>query len=204
LKKVFLALGSNIGDREKNIKRAVELLKERIFDIKVANLYRTAPVGVEEQPGALQAHQGQARNAEPRPALRLHVWLAHRARQHGGDSLAAVPHSRQRPAHYGAGAGRPAIGGHQRGGFRAGAHGLRLRALLPRTGAHYLRVRRSAPLCAERSQRRLRTHAAGDFAHCQGGAQIWRVVVHHHAAAGGAGSHHPFAVQHGVLAAADQ
>ncbi len=50
MKKVFLALGSNVGNREENIRRAVELLKEKIFDIKIANLYKTAPVGVEEQP----------------------------------------------------------------------------------------------------------------------------------------------------------
>ncbi len=50
MKKIFLGLGSNVGKREKNIEKAVNLLSEKISNIKVANLYLTKPVGVENQP----------------------------------------------------------------------------------------------------------------------------------------------------------
>ena len=50
LEKVFLALGSNIGDREKNINEALRLLKEKIKDLKVGNIYISKAVGYENQP----------------------------------------------------------------------------------------------------------------------------------------------------------
>ncbi len=48
--KVYLALGSNVGNREENIKKAINLLAEKIKDIKVASFYETEPVGYTEQP----------------------------------------------------------------------------------------------------------------------------------------------------------
>ncbi|NPA52557.1 MAG: 2-amino-4-hydroxy-6-hydroxymethyldihydropteridine diphosphokinase [Aquificae bacterium] len=48
--KVFLALGSNVGDKEKNIYNAVLLLQEKINNVRLANLYTSRPVGVENQP----------------------------------------------------------------------------------------------------------------------------------------------------------
>jgi 2-amino-4-hydroxy-6-hydroxymethyldihydropteridine diphosphokinase len=43
--KYFLGLGSNIGDRIKNLKRAIELLKERNVEIiKSSSIYCTQPV----------------------------------------------------------------------------------------------------------------------------------------------------------------
>lgn len=47
--KVFLALGSNVGNREENIEKAINLLSEKISDIKLANLYETKPVGYMKQ-----------------------------------------------------------------------------------------------------------------------------------------------------------
>ncbi len=47
---VYLGLGSNIGDREENLRAAVSKLAE-IGEIEcVAGLYATAPVGVTDQP----------------------------------------------------------------------------------------------------------------------------------------------------------
>ena len=50
--KVFLGLGSNLGDREKNIKEAVRRLEEsgKARDIKISSLYQTEPEGVKNQP----------------------------------------------------------------------------------------------------------------------------------------------------------
>ena len=43
--KYFLSLGSNVGDRIKNLKRAIELLKERNVEIiKSSSIYYTQPV----------------------------------------------------------------------------------------------------------------------------------------------------------------
>ncbi len=48
--KIYLALGSNVGDRKKNIKKAIDLLSKEIKDVKVASLYETEPVGYINQP----------------------------------------------------------------------------------------------------------------------------------------------------------
>jgi 2-amino-4-hydroxy-6-hydroxymethyldihydropteridine diphosphokinase len=47
---VYLALGSNIGDREENLRRAVELLRESSVSInKVSSIYETEPVDYLDQ-----------------------------------------------------------------------------------------------------------------------------------------------------------
>ena len=47
----FMSLGSNIGDREDNLRKAVNLLKDsgRIYDIRCSSLYETEPVGYADQ-----------------------------------------------------------------------------------------------------------------------------------------------------------
>lgn len=49
--KVYLSLGSNIGDKKANLKEAVRLIKEnpRITDVTISNVYETAPWGYKEQ-----------------------------------------------------------------------------------------------------------------------------------------------------------
>lgn len=49
--KCFMSLGSNIGDREGNLKKAVSLLKDsgKIRDIKASHIYETEPVGYDNQ-----------------------------------------------------------------------------------------------------------------------------------------------------------
>ncbi|MBN2322638.1 MAG: 2-amino-4-hydroxy-6-hydroxymethyldihydropteridine diphosphokinase [Spirochaetes bacterium] len=49
MKGTFLALGSNIGDREKQILRAVSLIKERFGTVEISSLYNTTPVGYADQ-----------------------------------------------------------------------------------------------------------------------------------------------------------
>lgn len=43
---VYLGLGSNLGDRERNIAQALELLGERGRVVAVSSLYETEPVGL--------------------------------------------------------------------------------------------------------------------------------------------------------------
>ena len=53
---VYLALGSNIGDREKNLRQAVRILEEsRINVTKVSSLFETEPVDYLDQPWFLNA-----------------------------------------------------------------------------------------------------------------------------------------------------
>ena len=47
---VYLSLGSNLGDREANLKKAIELLSHRLRVGLVSPIYETEPVGVPEQP----------------------------------------------------------------------------------------------------------------------------------------------------------
>ncbi len=46
----YLCLGSNLGDRERNLARALELLSEKVLIGKVSSVYETEPVGYEQQP----------------------------------------------------------------------------------------------------------------------------------------------------------
>jgi len=48
--KVYLGLGTNMGNRERNLDRALELLSERLRIGKVSSIYETEPVGNIEQP----------------------------------------------------------------------------------------------------------------------------------------------------------
>jgi 2-amino-4-hydroxy-6-hydroxymethyldihydropteridine diphosphokinase len=47
---VYLSLGSNMGDRQSNLDRALELLRQRLRVGQVSSIYDTAPVGNINQP----------------------------------------------------------------------------------------------------------------------------------------------------------
>ena len=47
---VYLSLGSNMGDREASLKKAIELLSHRLRVGLVSSIYETEPVGNTEQP----------------------------------------------------------------------------------------------------------------------------------------------------------
>jgi len=66
---VYLSLGSNIGDREKNLRTAVAALAEANVRVtRVSSLYETEPVDLREQPWFLNcAVQGETET----PALDL-------------------------------------------------------------------------------------------------------------------------------------
>ena len=47
---VYLALGSNIGDRRSYLKNAVEHLRDYLTLLQISSVYETEPVGVTDQP----------------------------------------------------------------------------------------------------------------------------------------------------------
>ena len=49
--KCYMSLGSNMGNREENLRKAVRLLQKsgRISDIKASSIYETEPVGYADQ-----------------------------------------------------------------------------------------------------------------------------------------------------------
>jgi 2-amino-4-hydroxy-6-hydroxymethyldihydropteridine diphosphokinase len=53
--KVYLGLGSNLGERQHNLSKAVELLSPLVQVERVSSLYETEPVGYREQPQFLNA-----------------------------------------------------------------------------------------------------------------------------------------------------
>jgi 2-amino-4-hydroxy-6-hydroxymethyldihydropteridine diphosphokinase len=56
MEKVYLLLGTNIGDLEENLHRAIELIAARKIKInRVSRTYRTKPWGVTDQPDYLNA-----------------------------------------------------------------------------------------------------------------------------------------------------
>lgn len=47
----YIALGSNLGDKEANLKQALQLLQEQGLNVKaVSGFLKTAPYGVTDQP----------------------------------------------------------------------------------------------------------------------------------------------------------
>jgi 2-amino-4-hydroxy-6-hydroxymethyldihydropteridine diphosphokinase len=47
---VYLGLGSNLGDREQNVGRAIDLLAQRVKILETSSLYVTEPVDHKDQP----------------------------------------------------------------------------------------------------------------------------------------------------------
>ena len=69
--RVHLGLGSNLGDRRRNIERAVELLGERMEVERVSRFYETPPMYEERQPPFLNAVCRCASPPAPRDLLRF-------------------------------------------------------------------------------------------------------------------------------------
>ena len=50
MSRIFLSLGSNLGDKEGNIGHAIELLSKKVKILKKSSYYETEPVGYKDQP----------------------------------------------------------------------------------------------------------------------------------------------------------
>ena len=68
--RVFLSLGSNLGDSEAHLRYAIECLAREIGPVvRVSSLYRTAPHGVADQPDYLNAVVQCETSLEPEQVL---------------------------------------------------------------------------------------------------------------------------------------
>lgn len=65
----YLSLGSNLGDRETNIRKALELLAAHARLIRVSSLYETAPIGVTDQNDFINAVALIETDLEPKSLL---------------------------------------------------------------------------------------------------------------------------------------
>jgi len=68
---VYLGMGANLGDREGNLVRAVELLSQWTMLEDLSSLYETDPVGYLDQPRFLNAACALTTTMPPRELLRL-------------------------------------------------------------------------------------------------------------------------------------
>lgn len=58
--RVFLGIGTNLGDRERNLQEARQVLSQRLEILKESSIYQTAPWGYLDQPAFLnQAIEAQ-------------------------------------------------------------------------------------------------------------------------------------------------
>lgn len=69
--KVYLGLGSNLGDRAANLREAIRRLTEKVTIQSVSSLYETEPWGVSDQSAFLNAACGGETNLSPQDLLRF-------------------------------------------------------------------------------------------------------------------------------------
>ncbi|GAB5527142.1 MAG: 2-amino-4-hydroxy-6-hydroxymethyldihydropteridine diphosphokinase [Roseivirga sp.] len=71
MKGIYLLLGTNLGDREKNLSAARNLMKEEAIELKaVSSIYETAAWGIEQQPGFLNQVLEVATDLSPEALLK--------------------------------------------------------------------------------------------------------------------------------------
>jgi len=68
---VAIALGSNLGDREANLRNAASALSEHVQGLRLSSFIETAPVGVGPQPNFLNAAAVGHTSLSPRELLNL-------------------------------------------------------------------------------------------------------------------------------------
>ncbi|MGH2443370.1 MAG: 2-amino-4-hydroxy-6-hydroxymethyldihydropteridine diphosphokinase [Chloroflexota bacterium] len=67
---IYLSMGSNLGDRENNLRSALRDLAPGIGISGVSSVYETAPVGVTDQPPFLNVAVSAKTGLEPQPLLK--------------------------------------------------------------------------------------------------------------------------------------
>jgi 2-amino-4-hydroxy-6-hydroxymethyldihydropteridine diphosphokinase len=68
---VYLGLGSNLGDRQENLDRALEFLSQRLRMGKISSMYDTEPLGDADQPRFLNLVCQASTRLEPLALLAL-------------------------------------------------------------------------------------------------------------------------------------
>lgn len=81
---VFLSLGSNLGRREENIKKALSLLEEKGEILKKSSLYETEPMEIKEQPPFLNMTIKYRTELSPRDLLLFLKDIERRLGRKGG------------------------------------------------------------------------------------------------------------------------
>ena len=66
---MYLSLGANLGDREKNLRMALDLISHRLRLGKTSSLYDTAPIGVDPKQPRFLNMACQVSTMLPPPAL---------------------------------------------------------------------------------------------------------------------------------------
>lgn len=69
--RVYLALGTNLGDRQANLKAAIDALPPAVRVRQVSSIYETPPWGVTDQPAFLNMALRGETDLDPRPLLRM-------------------------------------------------------------------------------------------------------------------------------------
>ncbi|MDQ2743127.1 MAG: 2-amino-4-hydroxy-6-hydroxymethyldihydropteridine diphosphokinase [Chloroflexota bacterium] len=69
--RVYLSLGSNLGDREQNLRAAVAALQQQLEVEAVSSWYETEPVGIIHQPGFLNLALAATTRLDPPELLKL-------------------------------------------------------------------------------------------------------------------------------------
>lgn len=80
LKKVYLALGSNLGERLHNLRKAIFLLPPAVLPLRASFVYETPPWGVEDQPRFLNM---TIETATALPPIELLAYLKAQEKQMG-------------------------------------------------------------------------------------------------------------------------
>jgi len=82
----YLGLGSNLGDRQANLDRALEFLGQRLRIKKVSSIYDSEPVGNIEQPRFLNLVCKVSTNLPPMALLALGKGIENKLGRWGGPS----------------------------------------------------------------------------------------------------------------------
>lgn len=80
LKQIFLALGSNLGNRLQNLQQAIFSLPPEVLPLRASQVYETPPWGIEDQPRFLNM---AIEAATALPPLELLNYLKNREKQMG-------------------------------------------------------------------------------------------------------------------------
>jgi len=88
---VYLALGTNLGDRPANLRAAIGALPPEVKVVAESKIHETPPWGVENQPAFLNMAVKGETGLEPEPLLRhlkqLEIQLGRRRSYHWGPRL---------------------------------------------------------------------------------------------------------------------
>jgi 2-amino-4-hydroxy-6-hydroxymethyldihydropteridine diphosphokinase len=84
----YIALGSNLGDRQNTLRSAITALRQIGSVDAISSFYETAPIGITEQPEFLNAVVSLRTALPPQ---QLMVTLLRIEQQHGRDRSASVP-----------------------------------------------------------------------------------------------------------------